>query len=152
MKLTVPDTPRKSNHKKQRNHETEEASSNRREHATRINSMLGGSSELDPTQKPAPAAKVPINISTSIQSRATDPAFEAGDQIGLFVVNHQADGSAATLQTTGNYIDNTKFTYDGTWKAATPTYWKDNSTPRRFLHLLSIYKFYQQHRGDAFGL
>ena len=59
-------------------------------------------------------------------------AFEAGDQIGLFVVNHQADGSAATLQTTGNYIDNTKFTYDGTWKAASQTYWKDNSTHADF--------------------
>ena len=127
-----------------------------KKHLAIVGSMLlaltacsGGSSELDPTPKPAPAAKVPINISTSILSRATDLAFEAGDQIGLFVVNHQADGSAATLQTTGNYIDNTKFTYDGTWKAATQTYWKDNSTPRRFLHLLSIYKFYQQHRGDA---
>ena len=101
-----------------------------KKHLAIVGSMLlaltacsGGSSELDPTQKPAPAAKVPINISTSIQSRATDLAFEAGDQIGLFVVNHQADGSAATLQTTGNYIDNTQFTYDGTWKAATPTYW-----------------------------
>lgn len=110
-----------------------------KKHLAIVGSMLlaltacsGGSSELDPTQKPAPAAKVPINISTSIQSRATDLAFEAGDQIGLFVVNHQADGSAATLQTTGNYIDNTKFTYDGTWKAATPTYWKDNSTPADF--------------------
>lgn len=110
-----------------------------KKHIAIVGSMLlaltacsGGSSELDPTPKPTPAAKVPINISTSIQSRATDLAFEAGDQICLFVVNHQADGSAATLQTTGNYIDNTKFTYDGTWKAATPTYWKDNSTPADF--------------------
>ena len=133
MKLTVPDTPRKNNHKKQRNHETEEASSNRREHATRVNRMLWWQFRTGPDTKAyPPAAKVPINISTSIQSRATDLAFEAGDQIGLFVVNHQADGSAATLQTTGNYIDNTKFTYDGTWKAATPTYWKDNSTPADF--------------------
>ena len=107
-----------------------------KKHLAIVGSMLlaltacsGGSSELDPTPKPTPAAKVPINISTSIQSRATDLAFEAGDQIGLFVVNHQADGSAATLQTTGNYIDNTKFTYDRTWKAETTTYWKDNSTP-----------------------
>ena len=96
-----------------------------------LTACSGGSSELDPTPKPTPSAKVPINISTSI-TRATDLAFEAGDQIGLFVVNHQADGSAATLQTTGNYIDNTKFTYDGTWKAATPTYWKDNSTHADF--------------------
>ena len=96
-----------------------------------LTACSGGSSELDPTPSPSPSVKVPISISTSI-SRATDLAFETGDQIGLFVVNHKADGSAATLQTTGNYIDNTKFTYDGTWKAATPTYWKDNSTHADF--------------------
>ena len=96
-----------------------------------LTACSGGGSELGPTPSPPPSAKVPINISTSI-TRATDLAFETGDQIGLFVVNHQADGSAATLQTTGNYIDNTKFTYDGTWKAATPTYWKDNSTHADF--------------------
>ena len=96
-----------------------------------LTACSGGGSELDPTPSPTPSAKVPISISTSI-SRATDLAFETGDQIGLFVVNHKADGSAATLQTTGNYIDNTKFTYDGTWKAATPTYWKDNSTHADF--------------------
>lgn len=110
-----------------------------KKHLAIVGSMLfaltacsGGSSELDPTEKPTPPAKVSISISTSILSRATDLAFEAGDQIGLFVVNHQADGSAATLQTTGNYIDNTKFIYDGTWKAASPTYWKDNSTHADF--------------------
>ena len=110
-----------------------------KKHLAIVGSMLlaltacsGGGSELDPTPSLPPSAKVPINISTSILSRATDLAFEAGDQIGLFVVNHQADGSAATLQTTGNYIDNTKFTYDGTWKAASQTYWKDNSTHADF--------------------
>ena len=120
-----------------------------KKHLAIVGSMLlaltacsGGSSELDPTPKPTPAAKVPINISTSIQSRATDLAFEAGDQIGLFVVNHQADGSSATLQTTGNYIDNTKFTCNSNLL-------ERQQHPRRFLHLLSIYKFYQQHRGDA---
>ena len=97
-----------------------------------LTACSGGGSELDPTPSPPPAAKVPISISTSILSRATDQAFEAGDQIGLFVVNHKADGSAATLQTTGNHVDNMKFTYDGTWEAASPTYWKDNSTHADF--------------------
>lgn len=96
-----------------------------------LTACSGGGSELDPTPSPTPSAKVPISISTSI-SRATDLAFETGDQIGLFVVNHKADGSVATLQTTGNHVDNMKFTYDGTWKAASPTYWKDNSTHADF--------------------
>lgn len=78
-----------------------------------LTACSGGGSELDPTPSPTPSAKVPISISTSI-SRATDLAFETGDQIGLFVVNHKADGSVATLQTTGNHVDNMKFTYDGT--------------------------------------
>ena len=75
-----------------------------------LTACSGGGSELDPTPSPPPSAKVPISISTSI-SRATDLAFETGDQIGLFVVNHKADGSVATLQTTGNHVDNMKFTY-----------------------------------------
>ncbi len=53
-----------------------------------------------------PSEKVPINISTSVSSRATDLAFEVGDKIGLYVVNHNADGSAAALKVSGNHVDN----------------------------------------------
>lgn len=82
---------------------------------------------------PSPSIeKIPIRISTSMVSRATDNVFEEGDNIGLFVVNHNADGSSNPLKTTGNYVDNSKFTYQGTWTAATPTYWKDNTTHADF--------------------
>lgn len=82
---------------------------------------------------PSPSIeKIPIRISTSMVSRATDNVFEEGDNIGLFVVNHNADGSSNSLKTTGNHVDNSKFTYQGTWTAATPTYWKDNTTHADF--------------------
>ncbi len=91
----------------------------------------------NPTPDPNPntnptTEKIPINISTSVTSRATDNAFEANDNIGIFVVNHNADGTAAALQPTGNHVDNMKYTYNGTWTPATQTYWKDNTTHADF--------------------
>ena len=96
---------------------------------TACSSENGGDS---PIPSPPASEKLPIHISTSLTNRATDDAFENGDNIGLFVVNRNTDGSAASLQTTGNYIDNCKYTYQGTWTAATPTYWKDNTTHADF--------------------
>lgn len=49
-----------------------------------------------PTEPDKPAAQIPINISATI-TRATEEAFESGDRIGLFVVNHNADGSVRSL-------------------------------------------------------
>ena len=85
-----------------------------------------------PSQPSQPEAKLPINISTKVFSRATDTNFEAGDNIGLFVVNHNADGSAAELKVSGNHVDNMKYTYNGTWVPATQTYWSDNKTHADF--------------------
>ena len=53
--------------------------------------------------------KMPIHISTSVDTRVINNSFEEGDNIGLFVVNYNADGSAATLKATGNHVDNMKF-------------------------------------------
>lgn len=85
-----------------------------------------------PTPPTPPSEKLPINISTSVSSRATDLAFEVGDKIGLYVVNHNADGSAAALQVSGNHVDNMQYTYHSTWTPATQTYWIDNSTHADF--------------------
>lgn len=96
---------------------------------TACSSENGGDS---PIPAPNPSEKLPISISTSLTSRATDDVFENGDNIGLFVVNRNANGSAVPLKTTGNYIDNCKYTYQGTWTTAVPTYWKDNTTHADF--------------------
>ena len=89
-----------------------------------------GTDLLQPS--PTTQEKLPISIKTSVATRATDEAFEVGDQIGLFVVNREADGTANSLKTLGNYIDNMQFTYDGTWKAAASIYWKDETTHADF--------------------
>lgn len=78
----------------------------------------------DPDVPPTPtepAAQIPINISATI-TRATEEAFESGDRIGLFVVNRNADGSAATLNPLGNHLDNMPYTYTKTWTAEKTVY------------------------------
>lgn len=91
------------------------------------------SDSVNETVSPTPPSeKLPINISTSVSSRATDLAFEVGDKIGLYVVNHNADGSAAALKVSGNHVDNMQYTYNSSWTPATQTYWKDNTTHADF--------------------
>ena len=92
--------------------------------------------------------KLPIHISTSVDTRVINNSFEEGDNIGLFVVNYNADGSAATLKATGNHVDNMKFTYNGTWTPASPIYWKDNTTPADFY----LYYPYTATIGDVTAL
>ena len=85
----------------------------------------------NPTEPDKPAAQIPINISATI-TRATEEAFESGDRIGLFVVNRNADGSAATLKPLGNHLDNMPYTYTTTWNAENTVYWKDAQTHADF--------------------
>ena len=70
--------------------------------------------------------KLPINISTTL-TRATDSAYEAGDKVGIFVVNEPN-----TLVASGNHVDNMGFTYSTTWTPDTPIYWLDKSTKADF--------------------
>lgn len=81
----------------------------------------------EPTEPDKPAAQIPINISATI-TRATEEALESGDRIGLFVVNRNADGSAATLKPLGNHLDNMPYAYTMTWNAEKTVYWKDAQT------------------------
>lgn len=101
----------------------------------------GGGGEDEPiTPTPTPTTPtqttLKINIGTTVsapnETRATDNVFESGDKIGLFVVNRNADGTAATLAATGNHVDNMRFAYSGTWTPDTPIYWKDNTTHADF--------------------
>lgn len=82
------------------------------------------------TEEPAPVPEqelVPIQTATAV-TRATDYAFETGDDVGLFVVNQPSD-----LQTSGNHVDNCRFTFDGTkWNAGEETYWLDATTKADF--------------------
>ena len=84
-----------------------------------------------PTEPDKPAAKIPINIGTTI-SRATDTAFESGDRMGLYVVNRKADGSMAQLKPSGNHVDNMLYTYTTTWNSDKTIYWADDETHADF--------------------
>lgn len=56
-------------------------------------------------------------------TRATDTAFESGDQIGVFVVN-----TGDLIQPTGNEVNNEAFSYDGSsWAPTKDVYWNDGS-------------------------
>ena len=88
----------------------------------------GGESDVPNPPEPAkPTERIPIDISTTI-TRATETAFENGDQIGLFVVNRNADGTQVALQPEGNHVDNMLYTYSDVWTSVTPVYWKDDRT------------------------
>lgn len=76
--------------------------------------------------------KIPITLSTDIWTKATDSGYENGDKVGIYTVNY-VDGSPSELASSGNHLDNTMFTYDGTsWKPEKEVYWKDQTTPADF--------------------
>ena len=74
--------------------------------------------------------KMPITISVE-QTRANDVSFESGDQLGLYVVNYE-NGSAGTLASNGNHVDNMRFTLSSTWTPDEEIYWKDKTTKADF--------------------
>lgn len=71
--------------------------------------------------------KTPINLSINCVTRANDSNFEAGDKVGVFVVNQPN-----VLGITGNHADNICFTYSTSWTPAEPIYWKDKTTKATF--------------------
>lgn len=88
----------------------------------------GVDDEPTPPQPEKPTVRIPIGISTSI-TRVTETAFESGDQIGLYVVNRNDDGSHNALKPSGNYVDNMRYTYSyNTWTPDETVYWKDDKT------------------------
>ena len=78
--------------------------------------------------------KVPIRISTSI-TKVVDDSFEAGDAIGLYVVNAtnvDEVWTSSELLNSGNHLDNVRYYYDGGWKSDVQHFWKDASTKADF--------------------
>lgn len=91
----------------------------------------GSDGNTDVIQPPV-ENKLAINISTNISSRATEEAFEAGDCVGLYVANYGKDGKPTALKTSGNHVDNLKFTYNGTWTPTQAASWQDSTTHADF--------------------
>ena len=79
-----------------------------------------------------PNEKIPISLSTSICTKATETNFESNDRIGLFVVNFN-NGVPGKLATAGNHVDNEVFTFNGSsWISSNELYWKDGVTHADF--------------------
>lgn len=99
-----------------------------------LGACSGGGDDPTPSPQPSkPESKLPINISTTVDNtRVTGNSFDNGDKIGLFVVNHNSDGSAPSLSVSSNYVNNMQYSYNGTWTPASPVYWKDNTTHADF--------------------
>lgn len=92
----------------------------------------GGSGEENvPLPEELEGPKVQITLNCGIASRATETSFEAGDQVGLFVVNYNGT-SAGVLQNSGNHADNVKFTYSSGWTPEREIYWKDETSKADF--------------------
>lgn len=86
----------------------------------------------DPITPDPEIKKIEIKISPSVsESRATDYGFEAGDCIGLYVVNYNGS-TPGSLIAAGNHVDNMRFTYNGSWIPDSPIYWIDNTTHADF--------------------
>jgi hypothetical protein len=89
---------------------------------------------------------LPINISATYpvsgsQTRATDNGFVAEDEIGIFVVDYNEDGSPGELASIGVRAANTPFVFDGgVWTSPYQIYW-GRSTPS------DIYGYYPYDSG-----
>ena len=80
---------------------------------------------------PVKPTEIPINVSMGVWTRATDTSYESGDKVGIYVINY--DGSTAgTLQSSGNHVDNMRFSYTTKWTPDTEIYWKDQTTKADF--------------------
>lgn len=80
---------------------------------------------------PVKPTEIPINVSMGVWTRATDTAYESGDKVGIYVVNYNGS-TAGTLQSSGNHVDNMRFSYTTKWTPDTEIYWKDQTTKADF--------------------
>lgn len=98
-------------------------------------SLLGISCRQTTHEQPQPSGQpIRINAVCVPSENAVldnDTAFEDGDRAGLYVVN-RINGKMESMLPRGNYIDNMRFTYHGTWTPSQPIYWMDEQTKADF--------------------
>ena len=89
---------------------------------------------IDPTPTPpTPTPPSTEEVPVSLQTRAASGDFVKGDAIGIYMSN-QVEGVHSPLKSSGNYIDNWRFEYDGNggWSAGQKLYYKDEETAADF--------------------
>lgn len=84
-----------------------------------LNSCAKAEVEEDNDGNENPDVEVPegtVSFSAGINapSRATDTKFDVSDEIGVFAVKSNGNDLKGILQSSGNYADNVKYTYNGT--------------------------------------
>lgn len=97
-----------------------------------------GCDNKNPITPDGPAPQPPVPPSTEevpvvLHTKAADGDFAKGDCVGVYMVNYM-DGQQMSLKSSGNYIDNWKFLYDGegSWAADQKLYYKDEDTAADF--------------------
>lgn len=82
-----------------------------------------------PTPTPPSTEDVPVLL----QTKAASGDFVKGDAVGIYMSN-QVEGAHYPLKSSGNYIDNWRFEYDGNggWSADQKLYYKDEETAADF--------------------
>lgn len=75
-----------------------------------------------------PVVSNEIKVTASLPStRATLTEFEVGDKMGLYAVEYNGD-AVADVQTSGNYLNNERMSYDGAeWTSERTLYWSENA-------------------------
>ena len=101
-----------------------------------LSACSGGDDVID--TKPPPEPKPPIvedtKIPISITPQITDDRdihFERDDKVGLYVVNYNGT-NAGQLTTSGNHVDNLRFSYSDNWTPDKKIHWKDENTKADF--------------------
>lgn len=84
--------------------------------------MMSCTNENEP--QPADNGMIPLTLECFIgNTRATDTAFENGDNIGVYAVEQNA-----LIQPAGNAVNNEQFTYNGTsWSPFRTVYWNEGT-------------------------
>ncbi len=89
------------------------------------------SEEITDGQEQQQMRVTPINIGSAypgVNTRTTiDGGFSAGDEMGIFVVDRNAEGEAGQMALRGNRASNMRFVLkeDGSWTSAAQLYWSE---------------------------
>lgn len=91
-----------------------------------IAALVGCSKE--PATGLADDGQMKFTMTVGESTRATATEFEAGDKVGLFVVEYDGE-TPNPLQISGNWVNNVATSFDGTeWRADKAIYWPENKT------------------------
>lgn len=78
-----------------------------------VASLMFSCSEKPEESDMSDSDRIPLDISVRIDWGREGKDFQAGDEIGIYVVNNNINNSPDILKVEGNLADNVRFVYDG---------------------------------------